>query len=197
MITLARSLPGFDPNLRRATRCRTTRSGLGGSGAQADAISPWSGRHAIAYNADAGHQDWVDAVQQHQERVSIDAWPRRSPPSPLHPDHRPRHRQCISRWMAGDHPSMIELLSPAVHRRLDPTTSAATSTRNSTRRWPPPKPPHVNRIPRAVNDAHANPVSRHASRAALGLHQCRMVVASQQRHCHLEWFARTTRTSSA
>lgn len=30
--------------------------------AQADAIAPWSGTFAIAYNSDGGHQDWVDAV---------------------------------------------------------------------------------------------------------------------------------------
>ncbi|WP_286278054.1 peptide ABC transporter substrate-binding protein [Naasia aerilata] len=30
--------------------------------AQADAISPWSGSFTIAYNADGGHQGWVDAV---------------------------------------------------------------------------------------------------------------------------------------
>lgn len=30
--------------------------------AQADAISPWSGTFKIGYNADGGHQPWVDAV---------------------------------------------------------------------------------------------------------------------------------------
>ncbi|WAC68436.1 peptide ABC transporter substrate-binding protein [Microbacterium sp. SL75] len=30
--------------------------------AQADAISPWTGSLQIAYNADGGHQSWVDAV---------------------------------------------------------------------------------------------------------------------------------------
>ena len=30
--------------------------------AEADAISPWEGTFAIAYNADGGHQAWVDAV---------------------------------------------------------------------------------------------------------------------------------------
>ena len=30
--------------------------------AEADAISPWSGTFEIAYNADGGHQGWVDAV---------------------------------------------------------------------------------------------------------------------------------------
>ena len=30
--------------------------------AQADAIAPWSGTFTLAYNADSGHQGWVDAV---------------------------------------------------------------------------------------------------------------------------------------
>lgn len=30
--------------------------------AEADAISPWDGEFKIAYNADGGHQEWVDAV---------------------------------------------------------------------------------------------------------------------------------------
>jgi oligopeptide transport system substrate-binding protein len=30
--------------------------------AQADAIAPWTGTFAIAYNSDGGHQEWVDAV---------------------------------------------------------------------------------------------------------------------------------------
>jgi oligopeptide transport system substrate-binding protein len=30
--------------------------------AQADAMSPWSGTFTLAYNADGGHQEWVDAV---------------------------------------------------------------------------------------------------------------------------------------
>ncbi|WP_213813818.1 ABC transporter substrate-binding protein [Glaciihabitans sp. dw_435] len=30
--------------------------------AEADAISPWTGKFQIAYNADGGHQPWVDAV---------------------------------------------------------------------------------------------------------------------------------------
>lgn len=42
--------------------------------AQADAISPWSGTFEIAYNADGGHQDWVDAVTNSIKNVlSIDA----------------------------------------------------------------------------------------------------------------------------
>lgn len=42
--------------------------------AQADAISPWSGTFEIAYNADGGHQPWVDAVANSlKNTLGIDA----------------------------------------------------------------------------------------------------------------------------
>ncbi|MFK4728091.1 ABC transporter substrate-binding protein [Agromyces mediolanus] len=42
--------------------------------AEADAISPWSGSFQIAYNADGGHQGWVDAVaNQLKNNLGIDA----------------------------------------------------------------------------------------------------------------------------
>jgi len=42
--------------------------------AQADAISPWSGTFEIAYNADGGHQGWVDAVSNSiKNTLGIDA----------------------------------------------------------------------------------------------------------------------------
>lgn len=42
--------------------------------AAADAISPWTGTFLIAYNADGGHQSWVDAVANSiKNTLSIDA----------------------------------------------------------------------------------------------------------------------------
>ncbi|WP_188042955.1 peptide ABC transporter substrate-binding protein [Changpingibacter yushuensis] len=42
--------------------------------AQADAISPWEGTFAIAYNSDGGHQTWVDAVTNSiKNTLGIDA----------------------------------------------------------------------------------------------------------------------------
>ncbi|MGV0341021.1 peptide ABC transporter substrate-binding protein [Corynebacterium mastitidis] len=42
--------------------------------AQADALSPWSGEFTIAYNADGGHQAWVDAVtNQIRNALGIEA----------------------------------------------------------------------------------------------------------------------------
>jgi len=41
---------------------------------QADAISPWSGTFQLAYNADGGHQEWVDAtVNSIKNVLGIDA----------------------------------------------------------------------------------------------------------------------------
>ena len=43
-------------------------------GKKADAISPWSGSFKIAYNADGGHKQWVDAVSnQLKNTLGIDA----------------------------------------------------------------------------------------------------------------------------
>jgi oligopeptide transport system substrate-binding protein len=42
--------------------------------AAADAISPWDGEFKIAYNADGGHQEWVDAVANNiKNTLGIDA----------------------------------------------------------------------------------------------------------------------------
>ena len=42
--------------------------------AQADAIAPWSGAFQISYNADGGHQTWVDAVANSiKNTLGIDA----------------------------------------------------------------------------------------------------------------------------
>ncbi|HLU63755.1 MAG TPA: ABC transporter substrate-binding protein, partial [Protaetiibacter sp.] len=42
--------------------------------AEADAINPWSGTFELAYNADGGHQEWVDAtVNSIKNVLGIDA----------------------------------------------------------------------------------------------------------------------------
>ncbi|AGW41906.1 ABC transporter solute-binding protein [Leifsonia xyli subsp. cynodontis DSM 46306] len=42
--------------------------------AKADAISPWTGMFKLAYNADGGHQGWVDAVSNSiKNALGIDA----------------------------------------------------------------------------------------------------------------------------
>lgn len=111
----ARSLPGFDPNLPGndaldfdPDRARTLWS-------QADRISAWSGRYAIAYNADAGHREWVDAVANSIKNVlGIDAV---GAPQPTFAGFRTQitNRTIGSAFRAGwqgDYPSMIEFLAP-------------------------------------------------------------------------------------
>jgi len=82
---------------------------------QANAISAWSGRYAIAYNADAGHQEWVDAVANSIKNVlGIDAV---GAPQPTFAGFRTQitNRTIATAFRAGwqgDYPSMIEFLAP-------------------------------------------------------------------------------------
>lgn len=111
----ARSLPGFDPDITGSDALDFNPERARQLWAQADAISAWSGRYAIAYNADAGHQDWVDAVANSIKNVlRIDA---AGAPQPTFASFR---TQITSRTIAtafragwqGDYPSMIEFLAP-------------------------------------------------------------------------------------
>lgn len=111
----ARSLPGFDPDITGSDALDFNPERARRLWAQADAISAWSGRYAIAYNADAGHQDWVDAVANSIKNVlGIDA---AGAPQPTFASFR---TQITSRTIAtafragwqGDYPSMIEFLAP-------------------------------------------------------------------------------------
>ncbi|PRI11577.1 peptide ABC transporter substrate-binding protein [Leucobacter massiliensis] len=83
--------------------------------AQADAISPWSGTFEIAYNADGGHQGWVDAVSNDlKNTLGIDA---AGAPNPLFGDFRQtitdRSIQTAFRsgWQA-DYPGLYNFLGP-------------------------------------------------------------------------------------
>ncbi|OSC26716.1 ABC transporter substrate-binding protein [Mycobacterium vulneris] len=111
----ASSLPGFDPNIPGSAALDFNPARAQQLWAQANAISPWSGRYAIAYNADSGHQEWVDAVANSIKNVlGIDAV---GAPQPTFAGFR---TQITNRtidtafragWM-GDYPSMIEFLAP-------------------------------------------------------------------------------------
>jgi oligopeptide transport system substrate-binding protein len=111
----ARSLPGFDPNIPGNDALDFNPERARQLWAQANAISPWSGRYAIAYNADSGHQEWVDAVANSIKNVlGIDA---AGAPQPTFAGYR---TQIVNRtidtafragWI-GDYPSMIEFLAP-------------------------------------------------------------------------------------
>ena len=111
----ARSLPGFDPNIPGNDALDFNPERARQLWAQANAISPWSGRYAIAYNADSGHQEWVDAVANSIKNVlGIDAV---GAPQPTFAGFRTQitNRTIGTAFRAGwigDYPSMIEFLGP-------------------------------------------------------------------------------------
>ncbi|GAA0996939.1 ABC transporter substrate-binding protein [Subtercola frigoramans] len=83
--------------------------------AEADAISPWTGTFQIAYNADGGHQGWVDAVSNNlKNNLGIDA---SGAPSPTFKQVRTaitdRTIQTAFRtgWQA-DYPGLFNFLGP-------------------------------------------------------------------------------------
>jgi oligopeptide transport system substrate-binding protein len=111
----ARSLPGFDPNIPGNDALDFNPVRAQQLWAQANAISPWNGRYAIAYNADSGHQEWVDAVANSIKNVlGIDAI---GAPQPTFAGFRTQitNRTIDTAFRAGwigDYPSMIEFLAP-------------------------------------------------------------------------------------
>ncbi|WP_440711214.1 peptide ABC transporter substrate-binding protein [Herbiconiux sp. YIM B11900] len=83
--------------------------------AQADAISPWSGTFQIAYNADGGHAEWVDATANSiKNTLNIDA---SGAPYPTFAESRTaitdRTIQTAFRtgWQA-DYPGLFNFLGP-------------------------------------------------------------------------------------
>jgi oligopeptide transport system substrate-binding protein len=111
----ARSLLGFDPNIPGNDVLNFNPERARQLWAQANAISPWSGRYAIAYNADSGHQEWVDAVANSIKNVlRIDA---AGAPQPTFAGFRTQitNRTIDTAFRAawqGDYPSMVEFLAP-------------------------------------------------------------------------------------
>ncbi len=111
----ARSLPGYDPDLAGSDALDFNPDRARQLWSQADALSAWSGRYAIAYNADAGHQEWVDAVANSIKNVlGIDAV---GAPQPTFAGFRTQitNRTITTAFRAGwqgDYPSLIEFLAP-------------------------------------------------------------------------------------
>ncbi len=56
------ALPGFDPKLKGNEVLEYNAAEAKKLWEKADKIAPWTGTFEIAYNADGGHQEWVDAV---------------------------------------------------------------------------------------------------------------------------------------
>jgi oligopeptide transport system substrate-binding protein len=111
----ARSLPGYDPNLPGSDALNFDPARAKQLWAQADAISPWSGKYLIAYNADGGHQEWVDAVANSiKNTLGIDA---AGAPQPTFAQIRTQitERTIETAFRAGwqgDYPSMLNFLEP-------------------------------------------------------------------------------------
>ncbi|MBW0012279.1 ABC transporter substrate-binding protein [Mycobacterium sp.] len=111
----ARSLPGFDPNLPGNDALDFNPDLARRLWSQANALSPWSGRYAIAYNADSEHRDWVDAVANSIKNVlGIDA---AGAPQPTFAGFRTAITDhtiatAFRAGWQGDYPSMIEFLGP-------------------------------------------------------------------------------------
>jgi oligopeptide transport system substrate-binding protein len=111
----ASSLPGYNPDIAGNEALDFDPDRARRLWAQADAISPWTGRYAIAYNADGGHQDWVDAVANSLKNVlGIDAV---GAPQPTFAGFRTQitDRTIATAFRAGwqgDFPSMLEFLQP-------------------------------------------------------------------------------------
>jgi oligopeptide transport system substrate-binding protein len=111
----ARSLPGFDPNIPGNDALTYHPEHAKELWAQADAISPWTGSYQIAYNADGGHQEWVDAVANSiKNTLGIDA---AGAPKPTFAQFRSQitarsvHTAFRAGWQ-GDYPSLLEFLEP-------------------------------------------------------------------------------------
>mgnify|MGYP002132899557 FL=1 len=111
----ASSLPGFNPDLPGNDALAYDPDRARALWAKADALSPWSGKYVIAYNADGGHQEWVDAVANSlKNTLGIDAV---GAPQPTFAAMRTQitDRTIGTAFRAGwqgDYPSMLEFLEP-------------------------------------------------------------------------------------
>ncbi|BBY06038.1 peptide ABC transporter substrate-binding protein [Mycobacterium noviomagense] len=111
----ASSLPGYDPHIQGSDALDFYPDRARRLWAQADAISKWTGRYAIAYNADGSHQEWVDAVANSiKNNLGIDAV---GAPQPTFAGFRTQitGRSITTAFRAGwqgDYPSMLEFLAP-------------------------------------------------------------------------------------
>jgi oligopeptide transport system substrate-binding protein len=109
------SMPGFNPDIPGNQALTFDPDRARRLWAAADARSQWSGQYAIAYNADGGHQEWVDAVANSIKNVlGIDAV---GAPQPTFAGFRSQitNRSIATAFRAGwqgDYPSLLEFLAP-------------------------------------------------------------------------------------
>ncbi len=111
----AAALPGFSPDIPGNDVLDFDPDRARDLWAQADAIDPWSGQYVIAYNADGGHQVWVDAVAGSiKDTLGIDAV---GTPQPTFTELRAQitdrtiNTAFRAGWL-GDYPSMLDFLEP-------------------------------------------------------------------------------------
>jgi oligopeptide transport system substrate-binding protein len=111
----ASSLPGYDAGIDGNSALNFDPDRARRLWSQADAISRWTGRYAIAYNSDGSHQEWVDAVANSiKNTLGIDAV---GAPQPTFAGFR---TQITTRTIGtafragwqGDFPSLLEFLEP-------------------------------------------------------------------------------------
>lgn len=111
----SRVLPGYNPNLPGSEVLDYNPEQARKLWAQANEISPWSGRFEIAYNADGGHQAWVDAVANSiKNTLGIEAVGAALPTFKQLRDQvttRTVGKAFRSGWQ-GDYPTMLQFLEP-------------------------------------------------------------------------------------
>ncbi|HEY6857928.1 MAG TPA: ABC transporter substrate-binding protein [Mycobacterium sp.] len=111
----ASSLPGYDPHIDGNDALNFDPDRARRLWSQAESISKWTGRYAIAYNADGSHQEWVEAVANSiKNTLGIDAV---GAPQPTFAGFRTQitNRTISTAFRAGwqgDFPSMLEFLEP-------------------------------------------------------------------------------------
>lgn len=108
-------IDGWSDSLTGAEVLEFNETGAQELWAEADAISPWSGTFQIAYNSDAAHQGWVDAVTNSIKNVlGIEA---SGAPYPTFPElrtlvtNRTIETAFRTGWQA-DYPSLFNFLGP-------------------------------------------------------------------------------------
>ena len=179
----ARSLPGFDPNLAGNDALDFNPDRARRLWSQANAISAWSGRYAIAYNADSGHQEWVDAVANSIKNVlGIDAV---GAPQPTFAGFRTQitNRTIGTAFRAGwqgDYPSMIEFLAPLFATGAGSNDVGYSSATFDAALAAAEAAPNLQQAEVLANDAQRILLQRHARCSALGLHQRGRMVAGGQ-----------------